>query len=101
MSTGRSWREIKAEAHRLHPEMADPARRAAAEAELDAQILLHETAYLLRSPANAGRLLGSYEEALDGRIEHHDLVTDEEDRGTGTRGPGRLPADGPSAVTGG
>ena len=38
MSTGRSWREIKAEAHRLHPEMADPDRRAAAEAELDAQI---------------------------------------------------------------
>ena len=38
MSTGRSWREIKVEAHRLHPEMADPDRRAAAEAELDAQI---------------------------------------------------------------
>lgn len=41
---------------------------------------LQETAYLLRSPANARRLLRSYQEALDGRTEHHDLITDEDGR---------------------
>ena len=41
---------------------------------------LQETAHLLRSPANARRLLWSYQEALDGRTEHHDLITDGGDR---------------------
>lgn len=40
---------------------------------------LQETAYLLRSPANARRLLRSLQEALDGRVEHHELVGDEDD----------------------
>ena len=39
---------------------------------------LRETAYLLRSPVNARRLLRSYQEALDGRVEHHELVADED-----------------------
>lgn len=40
---------------------------------------LQETAYLLRSPANARRLLRSLQEALDGRVEHHELVGDEDE----------------------
>ncbi|TDD25130.1 helix-turn-helix domain-containing protein [Nonomuraea diastatica] len=41
MSPGRSWREVKAEAHRLHPELADPERQAAADAQLDAYVAGH------------------------------------------------------------
>ncbi|MEV2270678.1 type II toxin-antitoxin system Phd/YefM family antitoxin [Nonomuraea africana] len=33
---------------------------------------LQETAHLLRSPANARRLIRSYHEALEGRQEKHD-----------------------------
>jgi antitoxin YefM len=40
---------------------------------------LRETAYLLRSPANAQRLLRSYQEALTGHTEQHDLTLDEGD----------------------
>jgi len=36
MSNTRRWEDVKAEAHRLHPEVADPDRRAVASAELDA-----------------------------------------------------------------
>ena len=36
MSPARNWREVKAEAHLRHPDMADPVRHAAADAELDA-----------------------------------------------------------------
>ena len=39
---------------------------------------LQETAYLLRSPANARRLLRSYQEAVDGRHEPHELIHTEE-----------------------
>ncbi|MBB6346360.1 antitoxin YefM [Nonomuraea muscovyensis] len=38
---------------------------------------LQETAYLLRSPANARRLIESYREAVDGRHERHELLDDE------------------------
>ena len=38
MSSARNWREVKAEAHQLHPEMTDPARRTAAEAQLNARV---------------------------------------------------------------
>lgn len=41
MSPARNWREVKAEAHRLHPEMTDPARRAAADARLNARVTHH------------------------------------------------------------
>lgn len=35
-----------------------------------------ETAYLFRSPANARRLLESYEQALSGKVEEHDINLD-------------------------
>ncbi|WP_377271612.1 helix-turn-helix domain-containing protein [Peterkaempfera sp. SMS 1(5)a] len=38
MSPARRWRDVKAEAHRRHPEMADPELQARADAELDAQV---------------------------------------------------------------
>ncbi|MEU1386985.1 MULTISPECIES: type II toxin-antitoxin system prevent-host-death family antitoxin [unclassified Nonomuraea] len=38
---------------------------------------LRETAYLLRSPANARRLIESYQEAVQGRHERHALLDDE------------------------
>lgn len=38
MSTGRDWQDVKAEAHRRHPELADPERQARARAELDAYV---------------------------------------------------------------
>jgi antitoxin YefM len=41
---------------------------------------LRETAYLLRSPANARRLIESYQEALAGRHERHELLDDEGSR---------------------
>jgi hypothetical protein len=41
MSTGRSWQDIKAEAHRRHPELADPERQAKVRAELDAYVSGH------------------------------------------------------------
>jgi antitoxin YefM len=39
---------------------------------------LEETAHLLRSPANARRLLRSYQEAFDGRHEHRELIDAED-----------------------
>ena len=40
---------------------------------------LRETAYLLRSPANAARLAASAQEVRDGRATPHDLIeTDQE-----------------------
>ena len=41
MSTGRSRQDIKAEAHRRHPEPADPERQAKVRAELDAYVAGH------------------------------------------------------------
>ncbi|SFQ50516.1 hypothetical protein SAMN04489713_1521, partial [Actinomadura madurae] len=38
MSTGRRWQDIKAEAHRRNPELADPERQDQARAELDAYV---------------------------------------------------------------
>jgi antitoxin YefM len=39
---------------------------------------LQETAHLLRSPANARRLLRSYQQALEGQAEHHELIRHED-----------------------
>lgn len=41
MSAGRRWEDIKAEAHRRHPELTEPERRAKACAELDAYVAGH------------------------------------------------------------
>jgi antitoxin YefM len=41
---------------------------------------LQETVYLLRSPGNARRLMESYQEAVEGRYEQHELLGDEDDR---------------------
>ncbi|AQZ66647.1 Transcriptional regulator, XRE family [[Actinomadura] parvosata subsp. kistnae] len=49
MSLGRSWREVKAEAHRLHPELTDPQRQAAADAHLDAYVADHHLKELRKS----------------------------------------------------
>jgi DNA-binding XRE family transcriptional regulator len=38
MSPARRWQDVKAEAHRRHPQMADPQLRAQADAKLDAQV---------------------------------------------------------------
>ncbi|MFC4015466.1 hypothetical protein ACFOY2_50230 [Nonomuraea purpurea] len=38
---------------------------------------LQETDYLLRSPANARRLIESYREAIEGRYERHELLDEE------------------------
>ncbi|MCP2277684.1 hypothetical protein ACFYT3_29035 [Nocardia amikacinitolerans] len=42
MSPARNWREVKAEAHRRHPELAEPEAQAAAAAQLDAYIAGHQ-----------------------------------------------------------
>ena len=39
---------------------------------------LQETAHLLRSPANARRLLESYRAAVEGHVEYRELVPDDE-----------------------
>ncbi|MEV0348117.1 type II toxin-antitoxin system prevent-host-death family antitoxin [Nonomuraea sp. NPDC050680] len=41
---------------------------------------LRETAYLLRAPANARRLIESYQEAVAGRHERYELLDDEAPR---------------------
>jgi DNA-binding XRE family transcriptional regulator len=60
--TGRRWQDIKDEAHRRHPEMADPARRAKASAELDAYVAGHQLRELRKSigktQAEIARILG-------------------------------------------
>lgn len=38
MSSARRWQDVKAGAHRRHPELADPQLRARADAQLDAQV---------------------------------------------------------------
>ncbi|MEV6159275.1 hypothetical protein AB0L53_53975 [Nonomuraea sp. NPDC052129] len=53
MSIGRNWREVKAEAHRLYPELADPQRRAAADAQLDAYVAGHHLKELRESRAES------------------------------------------------
>jgi DNA-binding transcriptional regulator YiaG len=49
MSTGRRWQDVKAEAHRLHPELANPERQAKARAELDAYVAGHHLKELRKS----------------------------------------------------
>jgi hypothetical protein len=53
MTTGRNWREVKAEAHRRYPEMADPARIAAAVLQFDAYLAEHPLEVAAPSPATS------------------------------------------------
>lgn len=62
MSTGRNWREVKAEAHRLHPELASPALQDRAREELDAYVAGHHLKELRKAigktQADVARILG-------------------------------------------
>src|SRR5687767_9345915 len=49
MSTARRWQDVKAEAHRRHPELADPERQAKARIELNAYIAGHHLKELRKS----------------------------------------------------
>ena len=76
MTTARSWREIKAEAHRLHPELADPARQARARAELDSYVAGHHLQELRkaigRTQADVARILGVSQSRVS-QIENGDV----------------------------
>jgi DNA-binding XRE family transcriptional regulator len=83
MSTGRRWQEIKAEAHRRHPELADAERQAKASAELDAYVTGHQLMELRRSlgetQAELAQILGVSQSRIsqieNGRIEAMELET--------------------------
>ncbi|MBA9001675.1 MULTISPECIES: helix-turn-helix domain-containing protein [Thermomonospora] len=76
MSTGRNWRDIKAEAHRLHPELADPERQARARAALDAYVAGHHLKELRKSTgktqAEVARILGVSQSRIS-QIENGDI----------------------------
>jgi DNA-binding XRE family transcriptional regulator len=83
MSTGRSWQDVKAEAHRRHPELADPERQAKARAELDAYVAGHHLRELRKAvgktPAELAQILGVSQSRIsqieNGRIEAMELET--------------------------
>jgi DNA-binding XRE family transcriptional regulator len=78
MSPGRNWREVKAEAHRLYPELADPQRQAAADAQLDAYVAGHHLKELRQSvgktQSEVAAALG-ISQARVSQIENGDLDT--------------------------
>ncbi|MDP9866394.1 MULTISPECIES: helix-turn-helix domain-containing protein [Streptosporangium] len=75
MSPARRWREVKAEAHRLHPELATPERQAA-EAELDAYVAGYHLKELRKSlgktQADVAAALGISQSQVS-QIENGDL----------------------------
>ena len=82
MSTGRNWRDIKADAHRLHPELADPARQAQARDELDAYVAGHHLKELRKAigktQAEVAGILGVSQSRVS-QIENGDLAAMELD----------------------
>ena len=82
MSTGRNWRDIKAEAHRLHPELAAPARQAQASDELDAYVAGHHLKELRKAigktQSEVAGLLGVSQSRVS-QIENGDLAAMELD----------------------
>ncbi|MFD8558953.1 helix-turn-helix domain-containing protein [Streptosporangium canum] len=76
MSPARRWQEVKAEAHRLHPELATPGRQAAAEAELDAYVAGYHLKELRKSlgktQADVAAALGISQSRVS-QIENGDL----------------------------
>ncbi|MDA0632684.1 helix-turn-helix transcriptional regulator [Nonomuraea sp. MCN248] len=83
MSTARRWQDVKAEAHRRHPELADPERQAKARAELDAYIAGHHLRELRKAigktQAEVARILGVSQSRIsqieNGNIEAMELET--------------------------
>ncbi|WP_131765173.1 helix-turn-helix domain-containing protein [Candidatus Protofrankia californiensis] len=76
MSTGRRWQEVKAEAHRRHPELADPERQARARAELDAYVAGHHLKELRqaigRTQSEVAQILGVSQSRIS-QIENGDI----------------------------
>ncbi|SEG90176.1 Helix-turn-helix [Thermomonospora echinospora] len=76
MSTGRRWQDIKAEAHRRHPELADPERRERARAELDAYVAGHHLKELRKAigktQAEVAQILGVSQSRIS-QIENGDI----------------------------
>lgn len=76
MSTARRWRDVKAEAHRRHPELADPERRAKARAELDACVAGHHLGELRKATgktqAEVAQILGVSQPRIS-QIENGDI----------------------------
>ncbi|MEU6722032.1 XRE family transcriptional regulator [Nonomuraea sp. NPDC046802] len=83
MSTARRWQDVKAEAHRRHPELADPQRQAKARAELDAYVADHHLRELRKSigktQAEVAQILGVSQSRIsqikNGNIEAMELET--------------------------
>lgn len=83
MRTGRSWHDVKAEAHRRHPELADPERQAKARAGLDAYVAGHHLSELRKAvgktQAELAQILGVSQSRIsqieNGRIEAMELET--------------------------
>ena len=76
MGNARRWEDVKAEAHQLHPDLADPARRAAAHAELDAHVAGYHLKELRKSlgrtQAEVAAALGVSQSRIS-QIENGDL----------------------------
>ncbi|MEU7383390.1 MULTISPECIES: helix-turn-helix transcriptional regulator [unclassified Streptomyces] len=83
MSPARRWQDVKAEAHRRHPELTDPQLRARADAELDAQIAGYHLAELRKlvgkTQAEVAALVGVSQSRIsqieNGNIEAMELET--------------------------
>ncbi|MFD4428332.1 helix-turn-helix domain-containing protein [Nocardia sp. NPDC058497] len=82
MTGARNWREVKEEAHRLHPELADPEIQAAAAAQLDGRIAGHHLEELRqtigKTQAELAAALG-VSQARISQIENGDLAAMELD----------------------
>ncbi|GGQ02510.1 helix-turn-helix domain-containing protein [Streptosporangium pseudovulgare] len=78
MSPARRWQEVKAEAHRLHPELADPERQATAEAALNAYVAGHHLKELRKAlgktQAEVAAALGISQSRVS-QIENGDIDT--------------------------
>jgi DNA-binding XRE family transcriptional regulator len=76
MSTGRNWQDVKADAHRLYPELASPARQTRARDELDAFVAGHHLKELRKAvgktQAEVAKILGVSQSRIS-QIENGDL----------------------------
>ena len=73
MSAARRWQDVKAEAHRRHPELADPERQAKARTELDAYIAGHHLKEVEKEDGHPMRV-----------VHEHSAVTFDRDRTVNT-----------------